>query len=153
MKRFSETRSFRLQLNGERVQVEAAISKAAYEIFSVRNAAGTEVPTVPEDLDEIEAQLERIESTTLAAYDSETGRTETVTVVSLGWDVLFVTRQDGTNARRSSPLFTEAAECFAIDREYAEAVESGYARTAAAAGYLRPQTWPNSSGHGLRRAA
>ena len=146
------TRHFSIQLNGNTVQIEAAISRAAYEIFSVRDANG-QVSTNAGDLDEIEAQLDRIQETSLTAFDPETRAVERFTVVSLGLNVLWIVREDGSTVRRSSPAFTEVAESWHIDREYAQAVESDVPRAAALSGYLHPAPYLHRAGHGLRRAA
>ena len=61
----------------------------------------------------------------------------------------------GALVPQSSPQFTETAEAFHIDREYAEVVESDQVRAAALAGFLHPvpRPFPSSAGHGYRRAA
>ena len=148
----ANTRTFTLDLRGTTVQIEATISRAAYEIFSVRDANG-QVSTTAGDLDEIEAQLDRIQETSLTAFDPETRAVERFTVVSLGWNILWIVREDGSTVRRSSPAFTEVAESWHIDREYAAAVESDAPHAAAVAGYLHPVPSLHRAGHGLRRAA
>ena len=154
MQTVSNTRTFTIDLNGSPVQIEAAISNAAYTIFNVNDDAGQSVETTSADLDQIERQLDRIEETRLTATDPDSGATETVTVVSLGLNILWIVRLDGSTVARSSAQFTEYAECFHIDREYAAAVDSDQPHAAALAGYTHP-TNPITSqqGIGYRRAA
>ncbi len=135
------------------MSIEAAISNAAYTIFNVNDTAGQSVETTSADLDQIERQLDRIEETRLTATDPDSGATETVTVVSLGLNILWIVRLDGSTVNRSSAQFTEYAESWHIDREYAAAVDSDQPHAAARAGFLHPQTFPTQQGHGLRRAA
>ena len=154
MTTFSAARHFTIQLNGSPVQIEAAISATTNEIFAVNDANGEPVETTSADLDAIEAQLDAIQETTFDAIDPDSGAVETVTVVSLGLNIMWIVRADGSTVARSSAQFTEYAECFHIDREYAAAVDSDQPHAAARAGFLFPtHPIPTQQGHGLRRAA
>ena len=83
----------------------------------------------------------------------ETGREETFTVTSLGVDILAIQNVGGYVLPRHTPTWSEVAESWHIDKEFAEATESDEPCAAALAGYLHPEPYPNSAGHGLRRAA
>ena len=54
---------------------------------------------------------------------------------------------------RHSPTWSEVAESWHLDRQYAEAIDSDAPRAVAAAGFLRPAPVPSQQGFGLRRAA
>ena len=146
-------RTITINLHGQRRQIEAEITRASYTIFAIRDAHGCAVSTTCDDLDEIERQLDQVKEDNLDAIDPDTGSVERFCVVSLFGNILWILREDGSTVRRSSPAYTEAAECWHIDREYREAVESEEPRAAALAGYIHPKEWPHSSGHGLHRAA
>ncbi len=86
------------------------------------------------------------------AFDVMTGALHRFTVHHDKGRVLEIRYAEGYSVPKSSPQFTESAEAFHIDREYAEAVESDQPRLAALAGY-QPRPIPSQRGIGYRRAA
>jgi len=152
---FTTRRTFTISLQGRPCQVEASISHTAYEIGRI-SANGCTVTITLDDLEIIEAHIDAsIQTTETEAYNFTSGRMERFQVVSHQGSVLAVIDTGGYSLPRHSPQFSEAAEAFALDQEYAEAVESDAPHVAAAAGFLRPVPVPQNAGVGnrYRRAA
>ena len=152
-KQFTTTRSFTINFSGTPVEIEAEIAFCAYSIMSARCPAGLPFDVSLDDLEIFESYVEAlITSTTTQALSLETGQMESFTVTAWGSDILAI--QNGTySLPRHSPTWTEAAEAWHIDRQYAEAVESDAPHAAHVAGFLHPQPIPSQQGIGYRRAA
>ncbi len=152
-KQFTTTRSFLINLSGTTVEIEAEISFTAYQIMRAGCPAGLPFDVSLDDLEIFESYVEeQITSTTTQALNLETGRMETFTVTAWGSDILAI--QNGTySLPRHSPTWTEAAEAWHLDRQYAEVVESDQPHLAHIAGFLHPQPIPSQQGIGYRRAA
>ncbi len=136
------------------VTVEAEVNGEHATVTRTTGGDGQPVETTPDDLDRIERHLFPVGDIAIVdALDLGTGNTESFLVTHEQGRVVTVRREHGGVVAHNSPQFTEVAEAWHIDREYAEAVESDQPHAAALAGYIHPQEWPNSSGHGLRRAA
>ncbi len=147
-------RTFHLPLHGHTATVEALISHTSYDILEATGRAGRKLDVTCDDLDIIEAHIDsQIITSETEAYCFESGRMERFKVISHQGSVLAVINTGGYSLPRHTPQFTEAAEAFALDREFAAAIESDQPRAAALAGYLQPRPLPNQQGHGLRRAA
>ncbi len=146
-------RTFHLPLHGHPATVAALISYTSYDILEATGRAGRKLDVTCDDLDIIEAHIDsQIVTSETEAYCFESGRLETFKVISHQGSVLAVINTGGYSLPHYCPQFTEGAEAFALDQEYAEAVESDQPRLAALAGYpARPI--PNQQGHGYRRAA
>ena len=146
-------RTFRLPLQGHPATVEALISYTSYDILEATGRAGRKLDVTCDDLDIIEAHIDsEIVTSETEAYCFESGRLETFKVISHQGSVLAVINTGGYSLPRHTPQFTEAAEAFALDAQYAEAVESDQPRMAALAGYP-PRPIPSQQGIGYRRAA
>jgi len=144
-------RTFHLPLHGHPATVEALISYTSYDILEATGRAGRKLDVTCDDLDTIEAHIDAtIQTTETEAYCFESGRMERFQIVSHQGSVLAVIDTGGYSLPRHSPQFSEAAEAFALDQEYAEAVESDAPHVAAAAGFLRPVPVPQNAGVGNR---
>ena len=146
-------RTFRLPLHGHPATVEALISYTSYDILEATGRAGRKLDVTCDDLDIIEAHIDsQIVTSETEAYCFESGRMERFQIVSHQGSVLAVINTGGYSLPRHTPQWTEAAEAFALDQEYAEAAESDQPHLAVLAGYpARPI--PSQQGHGYRRAA
>ena len=103
-------------------EIDAEITFTSYAIMRATCPAGRPFDVSLDDLETFESYVEAlIESTTTRALNLETGRTETFTVTSWGNDILAI-QSMGYTLPRHSPTWTEAAEAWHLDREYAEAV-------------------------------
>ena len=145
------TRTLTLSLRGTQVEIEAHVERDTAEIHRATTSDGAPFDVTCDDLDTIEAAI--FESTTVEALDFTLGRNEPFTVRHNGAHIVAIFAACGALVPFSSPQFTETAEAFHIDRQYAEAVDSDQPRAAALAGYLHPAAHPHSAGHGYRRAA
>ena len=150
-KQLSLVRTFTIDLRGTPVEVEARIEKASAEILSATDPEGVPFDVTCNDLDTIEAAI--FEETETEAFDFRTGRNRRFTVRHNGEHIVCIFNSGGCLLPEHSPQFTETAEAFLLDRRYNEAVESDQPRLAALAGYIHPEPYPNSAGHGYRRAA
>jgi len=136
MKTFNIVRTFFIDLDGEPLKVEAEIRHAAYTILHVTDHDGCTVFVDADNLDEIERAIDRAlypETVSVNAADPESGLSDTFTVHHDGDNVGPIFRSGGSQIPYSSPVYTEVAECFAIDRRWAMVEESdvqGYARRA-----------------------
>ena len=148
-------RTFSLNLSGTDVQIEAMISFTSYIITNVLTADGWPVNDFSaDDMEVFEAHVEsRINATTLQALDLDTYATASFTIHDLDGVILAIEHESGHVVERNTPTWTEAAEAWHLDRQYAEALESDAPHAAAAAGFLRPVPVPQNSGIGYRRAA
>ena len=151
-------RTFLINLRGTSVEIDAEITFCAYQIMRATCPAGRPFDVSLDDLEVFETTIEQmIQTVETRAVNLETGQTETFTVTSWGADILAIENAGGYVLPRCTPTFSEVAEAFALDREYAEAVESDQPHAAGRAGYLRPVPVPVPSpqrtGFGLRRAA
>ncbi len=153
-KQFTTTRSFTINFSGTPVEIEAVIAFCAYSIMSARCPAGLPFDVSLDDLEVFESYVEgMIRTTSTQAVNLETGQTETFTVTSWGTDILAIQNAGSFTLPRHTPTWTEAAEAWHLDRQYAEVVESDQPQAAAAAGFLRPVPIPSQQGIGYRRAA
>ncbi len=144
-------RTFTIDLRGTSVDVEARIEKATAEILRATDTEGLPFDVTCDDLDIIEAVI--FETTETEAYDFRAGRNHRFTVRHNGEHIVAIFNTGGFLLPEHCPQFTETAEAFLLDRQYNEAVESDQPCAAALAGYVHPEPYPNSAGHGLRRAA
>lgn len=148
----ANTRTFTLDLRGTPVEIEAAITGASAEIIRATAPDGASFSVTCSDLDTIEAAL--FEETPVEALDFTLGRREQFQVRHMGDLIAAIFTASGALVPPSGEQFTETAEAFHIDREYAEAVESDQPRAAARAGFLFPtHPIPTQQGIGYRRAA
>ena len=147
-------KNFRLNLSGAAVQISALIAFCAYEIMQATDANGQRYDVSLHDLEVFESFVEsRITSTTLPAIDQDTYETVSFTVHAYGSDILAIVHESGHTVERNSPTWSEVAESWDLDRQYAEALDSDAPQVAAAAGFLRPVPIPSQQGFGYRRAA
>ena len=147
-------RSFLLDLSGTEVQIEAMISFTSYIITDVISLDGYPVDFTEADMETFEAHVDaRIVSTSLRALDLDTYHEATFTVHDIDGVILAIEHESGHVVERNSPTWTEAAEAWSLDRQYAEAIDSDAPQAAAAAGFLRPVPVPQNAGIGYRRAA
>ena len=151
MQPISNTRTFTLNLRGTPVEVEATVNKDTAFIERATAPDGTAFNVTSSDLDTIEAAL--FEETSVEAYDFMLGRFQKFTVRHNGAHIVAIFTACGVLVPPSGEQFTETAEAFHIDREYAAAVASDAPHAAALAGYLHPVPYLHRAGHGLRRAA
>ena len=149
-------KTFLINLSGTDVQIEAMISFASFAITDVISLDGHPVQFGEAEMEQFEQHVEaRIKRTSTQAFDLSTFKPTTFTVHDLDGVILAIEHESGHIVERNSPTFSEVAESWAIDREYAEAVESDQPHLAAAAGFLRPVPVPTQQGIGntYRRAA
>ena len=147
----SNTRTFTLDLRGTPVEIEAEITGATAEILRATTDDGAAFHVTPDDLDTIEQAI--FESTEVEAFDFTLGRRETFRVRHNADHIVAIFTACGALVPRSGQQFTETAEAFHIDRQYAQAVESDVPHFAALSGFLHPAPHASGNGHGLRRAA
>ena len=120
-------RTFHLSLNGSPAQIEALISHTSYEILDA-TSAGRPVDLSLEELERFEQHVDsQIKTTETEAYCFESGRMERFQIVSHQGSVLAVIDTGSCSLPRHTPQFTEAAEAFALDQEYADQVRFGLA--------------------------
>ena len=147
-------RTFLINLSGTACQIEAMISFTSYIITDVIDADGYPVEFGEDEMEVFEQHVDaRIRSTTLKALDLDTYATATFTVHDIDGHILAIEHESGHTVERNSPTWTEAAEAWHIDRQYAEVVESDAPHAAAAAGFLHAEPIPSQQGIGYRRAA
>ena len=144
------TRTFTLDLRGTPVEIEATIDGASASIERA-TADGHPFNVTCDDLDTIERAI--FDETAVEAFDFTLRRRERFRVRHNGPEIVAIFTACGALVPPSGEQFTETAEAFHIDREYAEAIESDQPRLAAMAGFLHAQPFTHLSGHGLRRAA
>ncbi len=150
MKTLIGTNTFTIDLRGAPATVEARIEKATAEILRATDAEGLPFDVSCDDLDTIEAAI--FETTETEAFDFSAGRNHRFTVRHNGEHIVAIFNTGGFLLPEHCPQFTETAEAFLLDRQYAEAVESDQPHLATIAGYpARPI--PSQQGIGYRRAA
>ena len=144
-------KTFLLNLSGTDVQIAAMISFTSYVITDVISLDGYPVEFGAEEMEVFEAHVDaRINSTTLKALDLDTYHTASFTVHDIDGVILAIEHESGHVVTRNTPTWSEVAESWHLDREYAEAAGSDQPQAAAAAGFLRPVPLPQQAGVGNR---
>ena len=123
-----QTATFPVTLSAGPATVTAKVSGDYNEITSVTDAYGQPVHVTPDDLDTIEAALERGHFTTARSYtvtsiyalDVMTADTVPFIVEHDRGSVQCIRYGDGIAVPFSSEQFTETAEAFYLDRRFEE---------------------------------